>query len=69
MTYEPWKASNLFIHDNGEVLCGDHMGVESTYQPQAWSDLGPGPAFIHEGTTFKCEDVRCERVHGRSTVA
>ena len=37
---EPWKADHLYIGDDGEVLCGRCMGVESTYRPWCWSDLG-----------------------------
>ncbi len=37
----PWKADHLYVGDSGEVLCGCCMGVESTYMPWAWSDLGP----------------------------
>jgi hypothetical protein len=36
----PWKSDHLYIGDNGEVLCGSCMGIESTYQPCAYSDLG-----------------------------
>ena len=37
---KPWKAAHLYIGDSGQVLCGRCMGVESTYMPHAWSDLG-----------------------------
>ena len=37
---KPWKANHLYIGDDGRVLCGNCMGVESTYMPHAWSDLG-----------------------------
>ena len=37
----PWKKDHLYIDDRGEILCGACMGVESTYTPWAWSDLGP----------------------------
>ena len=37
---EPWRADHLYIGDSGEVLCGRCMGIESTYMPHAWSDLG-----------------------------
>jgi hypothetical protein len=36
----PWKPDHLYVGDNGEVLCGSCMGVESTYRPWCWSDLG-----------------------------
>jgi hypothetical protein len=36
----PWKANHLYIGDNGEIRCGRCMGIESTYMPHAWSDLG-----------------------------
>jgi len=36
----PWRADHLYINDLGVVLCGRCMGVESTYMPHAWSDLG-----------------------------
>ena len=40
----PWKGNHLYIGDDGEILCGRCMGVESTYKPWAYSDLGPmGP--------------------------
>ncbi len=37
----PWKADHLYVGDEGMVLCGRCMGVESTYRPWCWSDLGP----------------------------
>ena len=37
---EPWKADHLYIDDRGQILCGRCMGVESTYRPWCWSDLG-----------------------------
>jgi hypothetical protein len=36
----PWKRDHLYLGDSGEVLCGGCMGIESTYTPWAWSDLG-----------------------------
>ncbi len=40
----PWKADHLYVGDEGTILCGSCMGVESTYRPWCWSDLGPmGP--------------------------
>lgn len=38
--FVPWKPDHLYIDDSGQVLCGACMGVESTYTPWAWSDLG-----------------------------
>jgi len=37
---KPWKPDHLYIGDSGQVLCGRCMGVESTWMPWAWSDLG-----------------------------
>jgi hypothetical protein len=37
---DPWRPDHLYINDSGFVLCGRCMGVESTYSPWAWSDLG-----------------------------
>jgi hypothetical protein len=54
----PWKATHLYIGDNGQVLCGRCMGVESTFRPWCWSDLGPmapdrsitlGPTEVERG--------------------
>ena len=56
--FEPWKANHLYIDDDGRVLCGRCMGVESTYRPWCWSDLGPmnpdraitmGPMLVERG--------------------
>jgi hypothetical protein len=38
--FAPWRADHLYVGDSGQVLCGRCMGVESTYTPWAWSDLG-----------------------------
>jgi hypothetical protein len=38
--FEPWKADHLYIDDDGRIACGRCMGVESTYKPWAYSDLG-----------------------------
>ena len=35
-----WKSDHLYIGDGGEVLCGRCLGIESTYTPWAFSDLG-----------------------------
>jgi hypothetical protein len=56
----PWKPDHLYIGDDGVVLCGRCMGVESTYTPWAWSDLGPmGPdrTLRYPGHPM---DLRCE---------
>ena len=37
----PWKANHLYVGDDGQILCGSCMGIESTYRPWGWSDLGP----------------------------
>ena len=37
----PWESDHLYIGDEGRVLCGRCMGIESTYTPWAFSDLGP----------------------------
>jgi hypothetical protein len=55
---KPWKANHLYIGDDGRVLCGRCMGVESTFRPWCWSDLGPkgadgsitlGPMLVERG--------------------
>ena len=38
---QPWKANHLYVGDDGEILCGRCMGIESTYRTWCWSDLGP----------------------------
>ena len=45
----------LYIHDSGAFYCGAHVGTEATYTAQAWSCLGLGPTFEHQGITFACE--------------
>lgn len=54
----PWQATHLYIGDDGQVLCGRCMGIESTYRPWCWSDLGPmapdrsislGPMLVERG--------------------
>ena len=54
-----WTPDHLYIDDHGVCYCGRHMGVESTYMPHAWSDLGETPSVVHEGVTIRCEDPRC----------
>ena len=57
----PWKPDHLYVGDSGEILCGRCMGVESTFTPWAWSDLGPmGPdrSIRWEGTDLRCETDR-----------
>ena len=36
----PWENGHLYLGDEGRVLCGRCMGIESTYTPWAFSDLG-----------------------------
>lgn len=38
--FAPWKADHLYIDDDGRILCGACQGIESTYKPWAFSDLG-----------------------------
>jgi hypothetical protein len=52
---ERFDAGCLYIHDSGLVCCGAHVGTEASYTPHAWSCLGLGPAFDHDGVTFACE--------------
>ena len=54
-----WNPTHLYIDDNGVAYCGRHMGVESTYVPHAWSDLGETNCFMHDGVVIQCEDPRC----------
>ena len=57
----PWKPDHLYVGDDGRVLCGRCMGVESTFTPWAWSDLGPiGPdrSLRGEATGLRCETDR-----------
>ncbi len=63
--FAPWKSDHLYVGDSGEILCGRCMGIESTYAPWAWSDLGkmnPDRSVIlmFEGrpTTYRCETDR-----------
>ena len=56
--FSPWKPDHLYVGDSGEILCGRCMGVESTFTPWAWSDLGPmGPdrTVSVAGTVLRCE--------------
>ena len=60
----PWKADRLYVGDSGQVLCGGCMGIESTYVPWAWSDLGPMDAkraVRVDGLTLRCETDRYAR--------
>lgn len=52
---EAFLPECLYIHDNGAVYCGAHVGTEATYQPQAWSCLGRGPVVTFNGLPFQCE--------------
>lgn len=54
----PWRSDHLYVGDSGEILCGRCMGVESTFTPWAWSDLGP----MGLDRTVRWEDqvLRCE---------
>lgn len=38
--FPPWENDHLYIGDSGHVRCGRCMGIESTYTPWAFSDLG-----------------------------
>ena len=40
VAHAPWKRDHLYLGDSGQVLCGACMGIESTYTPWQWSDLG-----------------------------
>ena len=54
----PWRSNHLYVGDSGEVLCGNCMGIESTYTPWAWSDLGPmtpDRTVTWDGMVFRCE--------------
>ena len=60
----PWRADHLYVDDSGEVLCGRCMGVESTYKPWCWSDLGmmgPDCSVTIHGTLCRCETDRYAR--------
>ena len=60
----PWRADHLYVGDSGEVLCGRCLGIESTFTPWAWSDLGPmGPdrTVCWEGSVLRCETDRYAR--------
>ena len=52
---ESFDPECIYIHDSGRVACGRHVGTEATYMPQAWSCLGLGSTFPHNGITFACE--------------
>ena len=61
--FKPWMPDHLYIGDSGEVLCGCCMGIESTFTPWAWSDLGPvGPdrslRYGDDPTVLRCESDR-----------
>ena len=60
-----WSPTHLYIDDHGECLCGAHMGVESTYMPHAWSDLGQTTFVVYEGVTLRCEAPGCSRRLGK----
>jgi hypothetical protein len=54
----PWQSNHLYVGDSGEVLCGNCMGIESTYTPWAWSDLGPmrlDRTIDWDGMVVRCE--------------
>ena len=58
---KPWKANHLYVGDSGETLCGRCMGIESTYTPWAWSDLGPmrpDRTVDWDGMIIRCETDR-----------
>ena len=54
-----WNPAHLYINDSGICYCGRHMGVESTYMPHAWSDLGETAFVVHGAVLIRCEDPRC----------
>ena len=62
----PWRANHLYIGDDGRVLCGRCMGVESTYRLGAMSparSITVGPLVAERGSqlvsmgpmTMRCE--------------
>lgn len=55
-----FKPDHLYIHDDGSVYCGSHIGTEATYMPHAWSDLGQCRMFVFESSVMRCENPRCE---------
>lgn len=57
----PFKPDHLYIDDDGRVSCGKHIGVEATFKPWAFSDLGAVVAVVHKGARLACEDTRCRR--------
>ena len=57
----PWQPDHLYVNDDGQILCGRCQGVESTYKPWAWSDLGPmntDRSVTIDGTKHRCETDR-----------
>jgi len=60
---ERFDAECLYIHDNGEVYCGRHVGTEATYTPHEWSCLGLGPTFNDplNRTVLSCETCHPKR--------
>jgi hypothetical protein len=52
-TFDP---THLYSHkERGETACGAHVGIEATYHPTAWLDLGPCTEYREGGVTFTCE--------------
>lgn len=59
-----FDPATLYIHDDGRVKCGAHVGTEATYTPQQWEAIGAAPRVDIEGMTLECEDSRCVRSRG-----
>lgn len=59
--HDLWPAASfdpdsIYVHDSGRVACGRHVGIEATYQPHEWGQIGFG-AFhtTGDGLTLACE--------------
>ena len=64
---ERFDPECIYVHDSGLVACGRHVGTEATYTPWAWSCLGLGPTYTHDGVVFACETCHPRGFHaGRS---
>ena len=67
MRSHTFNPSHLYMHEErGVVSCGAHVGIEATYTPTAWLDMGECDGYMVGGSDHV---FRCETPHGKVAVA
>ena len=61
VTTHRFDPAQIYLSDEGVVMCGAHVGTEATYTPWQWSAVGPAPIVELDGMMLRCEDSSCNR--------